>query len=116
MKILVADDDIRMRQLLIKILEPLSNEIFQCENGLEAVQKNKEITPDIILMDVKMQKMDGLSATELIRKSNPATIIIIVTDYDDEKLKTKALNCGANNYVLKENIFEVLNIIRNYKI
>ncbi len=112
MKILIVDDDKRMRQFLNKILEPFADEIIQYEDGIEAVKYFNQINPDWILMDIKMKKLDGISATDLILKSNPQAKIIIVTDYDDDKLKSNALKSGACSYVLKENILDVLDIIK----
>ena len=67
--------------------------------------------PDWVFMDVKMKKMDGITATKNIKKSYPNAKILVVTDYNDIELKKQALSGGALGYVLKENVFEIYNYL-----
>ena len=60
--------------------------------------------PDIVLMDVRMPRMDGLAATRQIREFHPGARVVIVTDYDDEDLRKAAMEAGARGYVLKQNL------------
>ncbi|MFO7445229.1 MAG: response regulator transcription factor [Ignavibacteriaceae bacterium] len=113
MKILIIDDNAGIRQFLNIILAPLAHEIFQCEDGSEAFDMYTKIKPDWILMDIKMKRMDGITAASSIHEFYPLAKIIIVTDYDDVQLKARAFQAGACGFVLKENIFEVVEIIKN---
>jgi two-component system, NarL family, response regulator NreC len=73
-------------------------------NGLEAVRLSKELSPDIIIMDVKMPKMDGLTATRIIYKQNPKIKIIALTSFANEELKNSMLRSGASSFMDKSTI------------
>jgi DNA-binding NarL/FixJ family response regulator len=63
--------------------------------------------PDCVLMDISMVPIDGITATRQIVQSFPTARIVIVTQYDDARLRAAAQGAGARGYVLKENLFEV---------
>jgi NarL family two-component system response regulator LiaR len=75
--------------------------IGQANNGEEAVALCAELQPDVILMDLVMPVMDGLTATRIIRERFPQTQIVILTSYDEEDRIHEALNAGALSYLLK---------------
>lgn len=70
-------------------------------DGWEAVRKARDLTPDVILMDVRMPVLDGVGATERIMKELPRTRIIMLTVFDDDEYVYTALNHGASGYLLK---------------
>lgn len=70
-------------------------------DGQAAIELARERRPDVILMDVRMPKMDGVEATRIISREIPETKIMILTTFDDDELVFDALNAGANGYVLK---------------
>lgn len=99
--ILIAEDDESNFLYFNKLLSETNIKIIQAKNGIEAVEKFKENNPDLILMDIKMPKMDGLEATRLIRQTNPNIPIIAQTAFSlgcDEKLSKIA---GCNEYIEK---------------
>ena len=95
MTILIVDDNAGIRKLLRRALGKIGTRICECVDGSEAVQMYAECQPDIVVMDIKMQHMDGLAATRLIRENYPAARVVIVTDYDDEELRLAARTAGA---------------------
>ncbi|MEI7556170.1 response regulator transcription factor [Candidatus Chlorohelix sp.] len=103
-KVLIVDDHAVVRQGLITFLE-LQNEIEvvgEASNGKEALQKVKELHPDVVLMDLVMPVMDGLTALKEIKLLRPETEVIALTSFaDDEKVFT-AIRSGATGYLLKD--------------
>lgn len=106
-KILIADDDVRMRQMLKQIVAGLASAIYEASDGGEAIAVCAAQRPDWVLMDLRMKPMDGLRATATIRSRFPTTQVVLVTQYDDDELRAEALRAGACAYVLKENLHEL---------
>lgn len=123
-KILLVDDEILEREVLKIMLGKVKNEITivgEAGNGREAIDLNMKLNPDIIFMDIKMPGIDGIKASEIIKKQNENKVIIMLTAYDDFDLIHKALTLGVNDYILKpvkgEKLLEVLRVqIDNLKI
>jgi len=103
-KILLADDHNVLRQGIAQVLEsqPDMRVIAQARNGKEAVQFAGETKPDIILMDINMQELDGVKATRIIKEENPDIQIIILTMYQVDNFIFEAIKAGASGYLLKE--------------
>jgi DNA-binding NarL/FixJ family response regulator len=103
-RVLIVDDHAVVRQGLITFLE-LQDEIEvvgEASNGREALQKVKELEPDVVLMDLVMPVMDGLTAIKEVKQLRPETEVIALTSFaDDEKVFT-ALRSGATGYLLKD--------------
>jgi DNA-binding NarL/FixJ family response regulator len=103
-RILIVDDHAVVRQGLITFLE-LQDEIEvvgEASNGKEAIQKVQELEPDVVLMDLVMPVMDGLTAIKAIKQMRPSTEVIALTSFaDDEKVFT-AIRSGATGYLLKD--------------
>lgn len=67
-------------------------------------------------MDIRMDEVDGIQATRQIIAADPAAKVVIVTDYDDEALREAAMAAGARGYVLKENLLELSEWLRNLEV
>ena len=104
MTFLIVEDNAGIRRVLRRILADTARAIWECADGSEALAGYKEHRPDIVLMDLRMPHVDGLTATRQIRAYDPSARIIIVTDYLDDDMKTAALEAGACDYVLKQDI------------
>lgn len=91
-RILIADDDRGIRGLIREYLapDPTLEIVAETANGSEAVSLAEQHRPDIVLMDLALQGIDGLKATRLIKKSCPKTDVIILTHYSFEDLKDRA--------------------------
>lgn len=102
-KILIADDQELIRQSLEIVLNSKENlEVTDSvENGQEVIRSVREKMPDIILMDIRMPKMDGVQCTKIIKENYPEIRIIILTTFDDDEFVYDALKYGASGYLLK---------------
>jgi len=93
-----------MRQGLVTILglEPGLKVVGEAGNGREAIEKVRELKPDIVLMDVQMPVMGGVEATRIITGEYPNTRIIILTTFDYEEYVFEGVKAGALGYMLKD--------------
>jgi len=103
MKILIVDDHLVNRKLLIKLLEKTQHSILLAENGQEAVELFQQHQPDLILMDVLMPVMDGIEAINIIRnlKAEKWVHIIVISALSDEGSVVQGLKAGADDYISK---------------
>ncbi len=101
--VLIADDQTLFREGIKDLLEDEKGieVVGEASTGPEAVALAKKIKPDVILMDIKLPQMDGVSATRIIRKECPATNVLILSSYEDEAHVTEAIQAGANGYLSK---------------
>ena len=111
MRILITDDHAEMRLLIKTLIGDLAEGIIECANGSEALDNYREQKPDWVIMDVKMPVTDGISATRQIKAAFPAARIIIVTDYDDPRLRRAALSAGASDYVIKDELMRLRELL-----
>jgi two-component system response regulator DegU len=111
MTILIVEDSESTRQLIKKLVGDLTEAFTECCDGAQAVATYKHCNPDWVLMDIKMKEMDGLSATKQIKRAFPQARIVIVTGYDEARLRAAARTAGACAYVHKENLLELREIL-----
>ncbi len=109
-RVLIADDQKLMREGLTVLLDhaPGISLVGQARDGKEAVELAQQLLPDVVLMDVKMPRLDGLKATQAIAEQLPATKILMVTQSLDEMLIRTAIEQGASGYVSKTDTFDEL--------
>ena len=102
-KLLIADDQELIRQSLQIILgaEPDFEVSDAVQNGQEVIRSIRKAKPDVILMDIRMPKMDGVACTQSIKENYPEIKIIILTTFDDDEYVFDALKYGASGYLLK---------------
>ena len=112
MKVMIVDDNAQMRGMIKSVLKESVDNFYECNDGSEAVKAYPLCRPDWTFMDIKMKEMDGLQATETIKRSFPDAKIVIVTQYDDPDLRARAMRAGASDYVLKDNLMELQRIIQ----
>jgi two-component system, NarL family, response regulator YdfI len=103
-RILVADDHLIVREGLRLILETDEEMqlIGEAVNGKEAVDFASQMNPDVILMDLRMPVLDGLSAIEIIRRQQPGIAIVILTNFNEDEMMVKGLSAGAKGFLLKD--------------
>jgi CheY-like chemotaxis protein len=109
--ILIVEDNATVRRLIRRAIAHLANEIYECEDGADALTSYSEHQPDLVFMDVRMPRMDGLAATRLIKQNYPKARIVIVTDYDEQELRAAGFAAGAIGYALKDNLTELEDLI-----
>jgi DNA-binding NarL/FixJ family response regulator len=103
-RLVIADDHDLARLGLVGALagERGLTVVGQARDGQEAVELCQELQPDLVLMDVRMPRLDGLAATGEIVRSCPRTSVIMVTMQEDPEYVIEALKAGASGYLLKE--------------
>ena len=101
-RVLIADDHTLFREGIRSILETRGIEIVaEAEDGSEAVQKVKELVPDVVLIDISMPIMDGIEATLQIKKNQPRVQVLALTMHDNEEYLLQILKAGGSGYVVK---------------
>ena len=110
-KILIADDDARIRLVLRQIVMGLASSICEAGDGEEAIAVCTAERPDWVIMDWRMAPVDGLSATAQIKARFPDTHVIILSQDDDPGLRAEANRVGACACVLKENLLQLESIL-----
>lgn len=103
-RILIADDHLIIRQGLRLILETGDEfEIVgEASDGAEALQVCAEHHPDVVLMDLRMPGMDGLTAIEKLHESQPEIAVVILTTFNEDQMMLRGLKAGAHGYLLKD--------------
>jgi len=102
MKILIADDHALFRDSLRSLLEAHGLEVVgEARNGREAVDLARKLKPEVVLMDLSMPELDGLSATRLISADQPEVKVVVLTASDEDSKLFEAIKSGAQGYLLK---------------
>jgi DNA-binding NarL/FixJ family response regulator len=102
--VLVVDDQRLMREGLASLLSIQEGieVVGTAVNGQDALEQAQQLSPDVILMDVRMPVLDGVAATIQIRQQLPACQILMLTTFDDDEYVINALRAGATGYLLKD--------------
>jgi DNA-binding NarL/FixJ family response regulator len=109
--IILAEDHVLVRQGLRKIIEedPDLKVIHEAGNGVELLELLTGSTPEIVIIDVSMPRLDGLEAAKIIKQQYPGVKILILTMHRDKHYFSKAKEIGVNGYLLKEDADTDLN-------
>ncbi|CAH8244187.1 response regulator transcription factor [Paenibacillus melissococcoides] len=117
MKVMIADDQEIVREGLKMILSLYEKEevsvIGEAPNGRVLLEQLEEMNPDVILMDIRMPEMDGITAAQLVKERHPQTKIIILTTFDEDEYIIQGLKNGVEGYILKDSSSgDLLNAIK----
>lgn len=118
---MVVDDSVTVRKVTTRLLERQGYAVLTAKDGVDAIAKLEEVTPDIMLLDIEMPRMDGFEVATLVRH-NPRIKnlpIIMITSRTGEKHRERAFQLGVNCYMgkpfqeqeLLENIHELLGVL-----
>ena len=101
-KILIVDDAAFMRMMLKDILTKNGYEVVgEAENGAKAVEKYKEVTPDLVTMDITMPEMDGISALKNIRSIDSNAKVVMCSAMGQQAMVIEAIQAGARDFIVK---------------
>lgn len=103
-RIVVVDDQTVVREGLVLLLEllPGLDVAGSCGDGEQAVAMVAELNPDVVLMDLRMPRMDGVEATRRIKQAHPDVEVVVLTTYADDESIFAALRAGARGYLTKD--------------
>jgi len=111
MKVLIVENSEPMRRVIRSLLNDLVEEFVECIDGSEALAVYNQHQPDLVLMDLKMNGVDGIEATRRITRAFPDARVIIVSQYDDATLLQAARSAGAESIVSKSDLFPIRRIL-----
>jgi DNA-binding NarL/FixJ family response regulator len=103
-RVLIADDEwlIRAGYRMILDSEPDMEVVGEAADGVEAVEMARRLAPDVVLMDVRMPRLDGIAATRALVGGDPAPAVLVVTTFDLDEYVYEALRAGAAGFLLKD--------------
>ena len=114
MKILIVDDAPSMIKILKDILVACGHEVHEAITGEEALVSYSDVEPDVVLMDILMPSMDGVSATRKILEKDPLAKIVVITAVGKTGLEKECLEAGARKFISKPfKIRELVNAINS---
>jgi two-component system, NarL family, nitrate/nitrite response regulator NarL len=116
LRILLVDDHVLFRKGIAALLAARQDlqVVGEAGDGFEAIEKAREIVPDVILMDINMPKCDGLEAIRQIKREMPLMTIVMLTVSEDDKHLFEAIKSGAQGYLLKNlEPYQLYNLLEN---
>ena len=104
LRLLIADDQMLVRAGFRKLLdgEPGLAVVGEAADGLDAVELAAQLRPDVVLMDIRMPRMDGIEATRRVAAELPGVAVLVLTTYDLDEYVFNALRAGASGFLLKD--------------
>lgn len=114
MRVVIVDDDVLVSSALKTILEAEGDVTVEASgtDGSEAVRLYREYKPDVLLMDIRMREVSGLTAAKKILEESPEAKILLLTTFSDDEYIVKALKYGVKGYLLKQDYQSILPAIR----
>ncbi len=103
-KVLIADDQAILADGIRSVLSscPDLEVVGIAQDGFSALEATEKLAPDVVLMDIRMPNMNGVIATQEIKRRRPETKVLILTTFDDSDYILNAINYGASGYLLKD--------------
>ncbi|MEW6739332.1 MAG: response regulator [Nitrospirota bacterium] len=103
-KVLIADDHVLVREGIAAFLKTCDDieVVAEASDGIEAIEKTGRLHPDVVVMDINMPRLGGYEATIEMKKINPDTKILVLTQYEDREYISRFLKAGVSGYLLKK--------------
>jgi CheY-like chemotaxis protein len=115
MIILIVEDNATVRRLIREVLGESADTLVECTDGAEAAEAYATHQPDLVLMDIRMPRLDGLAATRQVVKRFPEARVVMLTDYDEDDLRVAAAKAGARGYALKHNLTSLESLVEQIR-
>lgn len=112
LRILVVDDNARVRRTIRDVVSDLASAVEECADGDQVVGRYEAFRPDWVLMDIRMPRMDGISATAALTSAHPGARVVIVSDFEQADLRDAAAKAGAVGYVAKRDLLVLRGLLR----
>lgn len=109
--VLLVEDNAQMRKLIRSLVEEVASMVHECDSGESAVALYTRLHPDLVLMDIALEGIDGIQATRTIRRLDPEARVVMVTDHGDRAHREEARAAGACAFVLKENLLDLPSLL-----
>ncbi len=101
-RVLIVDDAAFMRMMIKDVLSKNGYEIVgEAENGQKAIEKYKELTPDLVIMDITMPEVDGIEAVKQIKSADPEAKIIMCSAMGQQAMVIESIQAGARDFIVK---------------
>jgi len=118
-KVLIVEDHVSLRKALTLGLEPLGVTILEASNGKQGLEMIHKESPDLVLLDLMMPIMDGISLLKALREKNPDTAhphVLVITNSNNEELIQEGMNLGIAGYILKSdwNMEQMVEMIKKW--
>jgi DNA-binding NarL/FixJ family response regulator len=111
MKVLVVEENSAVRGLIRQLVAAPGTWIQECVDSSKATVVYAVSRPDLVIMDIGMKDLDGITVCRQMKAMDPAARIVLVSDYDDGAMRESARHAGACGYVLKDNLLEVKSLL-----
>ncbi len=111
MKFLVVNDNETARSAIADAVKRIAGEIRECSDGTEALGEYGVFLPDWVLMNAKMQKMDGITATSLIRQYYPKAKVMLIAEDNSPAIQEEARQAGAAVLIAKDSVADIASFV-----
>jgi len=115
MTLMIVEDDSRMGQVMAELFEPLFERIEVCADGMQAVSRFDDLSPEVVVMDIRLPGIDGLEVTERIIHNHPSAHIFVVTAYDEPRYRVRATRSGACGFFLKDDLSILYDSVERFR-
>jgi len=114
MKVLLVEQNSAVRGFLRQLVASPGTWIQECIDSSAATVAYAASRPDLVIMDIGRQELDGIAVCRQIKRMDPAARVVLVSDYDDAAMRESARHAGACGYVLKDNLLEVTGLLNKF--
>jgi DNA-binding NarL/FixJ family response regulator len=112
MKVLLVEEKSAVRSVIRQLVTSPGTWIQECVNSTDAIAAYAAGRPDCVIMGIGTKDPDGIAVSKQINEMDPAARIVLVSDYDDAPMRENARHAGACGYVLKDNLLELMGLLR----